>query len=188
MKKLIKLIFVYIITLFILAETIILLEFDKHEISALTQQNVTLQQDIAELQHVIDEYRQVVTGLTEAIEQERQEVEKADRGAEGECRIMTVTAYDLSVESCGKAPGHPEYGITASGARVKEWYTVAAGSELPFGTQIYIPYFAEMPNNGVFVVQDRGGSIKDDCIDVYIADNAACWEFGRRELEVWVMD
>jgi len=40
----------------------------------------------------------------------------------------------------------------------------------------------------VFTVQDRGSAVKDNCIDVYIAENAACWKFGRQRLEVWVME
>jgi 3D (Asp-Asp-Asp) domain-containing protein len=101
---------------------------------------------------------------------------------------MEVTAYDLSYESCGKLPNHPEYGITASGEPVKEWYTVAAGKELKFGTRVYIPYFADKPNGGVFVVQDRGGGVGNGQLDVYIEDNASCMEFGRRKLEVWVIE
>ena len=134
-----------------------------------------------------------ISSLSAEISSLRQDMErkadKADRGGErGTRRMMTVTAYDLSVESCGKLPSHPEYGITASGERVREWYTVAAGPELPFGTQVYIPYFADKPNKGIFTVQDRGSAVKNGCIDVYIADNATCWEFGRQRLEVWVME
>jgi 3D (Asp-Asp-Asp) domain-containing protein len=141
----------------------------------------------------IEQYKTQINSLSAEISSLRQEVEhkqdKADRGGErGTRRMMSVTAYDLSVESCGKLPSHPEYSITASGERVKEWYTVAAGPELPFGTQIFIPYFADKPNKGIFTVQDRGSAVKDGCIDVYIADNAECWEFGRQKLEVWVME
>jgi len=145
----------------------------------LSQENANLSAQLTDLSAQLDIMQQQLD----------RKQDKTDRGGErGTKRIMEVTAYDLSYKSCGKLPNHPEYGITASGERVKEWYTVAAGPELPFGTQIFIPYFAEMPNNGVFTVQDRGGSIKDGCIDVFIADNTACMEFGRRELEVWILE
>jgi hypothetical protein len=65
------------------------------ENAALTQQNTTLQKSMAELQHVIDEYRQVVTGLTEAIERDRQEVEKVDRGSDIVRYNLTDTERDL---------------------------------------------------------------------------------------------
>jgi 3D (Asp-Asp-Asp) domain-containing protein len=125
-----------------------------------------------------------ISALQAQLEQKQ---DKSDRSGErGTRRIMEVTAYWEG--SCGKAPDDPEYGITASGEYVQEWYTVAAGPELPFGAQIYIPYFAEMPNNGVFTVADRGGSIKDGCIDVYMKDYASCMEFGRQWLEVWLVE
>jgi len=145
-----------------------------------------LEQDNAELSAQISSLSAEISSLRQDMERK---ADKADRGGErGTRRMMTVTAYDLSVESCGKLPSHPEYGITASGERVREWYTVAAGPELPFGTQVYIPYFADKPNKGIFTVQDRGSAVKNGCIDVYIADNATCWEFGRQRLEVWVME
>jgi 3D (Asp-Asp-Asp) domain-containing protein len=117
----------------------------------------------------------------------RQVPVKHNRGGERITKqTMTVTAYNA--DCCGKSPDHPAYGITASGAKVQEWCTVAAGKGIPFGTKIYIPYFADKPNKGVFVVQDRGGMIKDDCIDVYIKNIDQCWEFGRQELEVWILN
>lgn len=101
---------------------------------------------------------------------------------------MKVTAYDLSFQSCRKNPDHPEYGITASGTRVKEWHTIAAGPELPFGTQVFIPYFQDKPNKGIFVVEDRGSAITNGCIDIYMPDYDDCMEFGVRELDVFILD
>ncbi|MCX7773376.1 MAG: 3D domain-containing protein [Clostridia bacterium] len=110
----------------------------------------------------------------------------------GERKIRSVTmrvkAYDLSYASCKKLPSHPEYGITASGSRVKEWYTVAAGPGIPFGTRIYIPYFKDKPNGGVFVVQDRGNAVKDNCLDVFMQSHKACMQFGVRNLEIYILD
>lgn len=103
--------------------------------------------------------------------------------------IASVTMYTLDpAETGGKYPGDPGYGITASGNYVQEWYTVAAGPGIPFGTRIYIPYFADYPNGGVFVVQDRGGAIGDYNIDVYVYDKATALNFGRQSLEVQILD
>lgn len=126
--------------------------------------------------------------LSSKVESNRNELDnKISRGS-ADVRRMRVTAYDLSVESCGKLPSHLLYGITASGERVREWYTVAAGPELPFGTKVYIPYFRDYPNKGLFIVQDRGGAIKRNCIDVYISDWYACREFGVKQLEVYILE
>lgn len=125
--------------------------------------------------------------LSSKVESNRKELDnKISRGS-ADVRRMRVTAYDLSVKSCGKLPNHPLYGITASGEPVKEWYTVAAGPELPFGTKVYISYFREYPNKGIFVVKDRGSAIKQNCIDVYIADGNACREFGVKMLDIYVL-
>lgn len=102
--------------------------------------------------------------------------------------IASVTMYTLDPAECGKYPGDPGYGITASGNYVQDWYTVAAGPGIPFGTRIYIPYFADYPNGGVFVVQDRGGAIGDYNIDVYVSDKATALNFGRQSLEVQILD
>ena len=70
--------------------------------------------------------------------------------------VVTLNASAYTASTCGKAAGSKGYGITASGARASAWYTVAAGKGYPLGTIIYIPYFANKPNGGWFVVQDRG--------------------------------
>jgi len=100
---------------------------------------------------------------------------------------MKVTAYDLSYESCQKYPSSPSYGITASGEKVREWRTIAAGRRIPFGTKIYIPYFKDYPNEGIFITEDRGGAIKNNCIDVYMKNNSDAMDFGVRKLEVYIL-
>ena len=104
--------------------------------------------------------------------------DKPNRGG-GRGRMMEVTAYWEG--SCGKAPDDPLYGITASGEYVQEGF-IAAGPELAIGTKVYIPYFDK-----TFTVMDRGGMIDNGCIDVYVEGYASCMKFGRRELEVWLL-
>ena len=66
------------------------------------------------------------------------------------------------------------------------WYTVAAGKGYPIGTIIYIPYFKNQPNGGWFVVQDRGGAISNNKIDIYMNTYNECISFGRRNLECYI--
>jgi 3D (Asp-Asp-Asp) domain-containing protein len=111
---------------------------------------------------------------------------------------MVVTAYHES--ECGKSPDHPEYGITFSGEPVREWYTVAAAPMFAIGTVLFIPHFADKPNNGIFVVKDRGKSIVDKfshpsrpeleglpCVDVYMSNLDEVEKFGGKRLEVYVL-
>lgn len=100
-----------------------------------------------------------------------------------EYEIYEVTAYTANFESTGKHPDHPEYGITASGARVQENHTIACGKDLAFGTQVYIPYF-----DNVFTCEDRGGAITTGKIDVYMESLDDALSFGRRQLEVQILD
>ena len=101
-------------------------------------------------------------------------------------QIVTLNASAYYAGSCDKAPGSPGYGITASGAYATAWCTVAAGRGYPLGTIIYIPYFANMPNGGWFVVQDRGGAIANNKLDIYMNTYNECIQFGRRNLECYV--
>ena len=102
--------------------------------------------------------------------------------------VRTLNASAYTASTCGKAPGSPGYGITASGARASSWYTVAAGSGYKLGTVIYIPYFKNKPNGGWFVVQDRGGAISNYKLDVYMGTYSECISFGRRNLECYIYE
>ena len=87
-----------------------------------------------------------------------------------------ITYYCACKQCCGK-----EDGITASGAKVQEGVTVAADtSKLPFGTKIYI--------NGIGwrTVQDRGGAIKGNRLDIYIASHNDPKPYNVQNLDVWV--
>lgn len=94
---------------------------------------------------------------------------------------MTVTKYTAGVESTGKAPGSPGYGITASGEQAKHGVTCAAGDSFPFGTVFLIE------GHGFYVKHDTGGAIEDDCLDLFEDDLHAAIKFGRRKLNVWVI-
>lgn len=102
--------------------------------------------------------------------------------------VKTLNASAYTASTCGKAPGSSGYGRTSSGAMASSWYTVAAGSGYKLGTVIYIPYFANKPNGGWFVVQDRGGAISNNRVDVYMNTYNECISFGRRNLECYIYE
>lgn len=106
------------------------------------------------------------------------------QGMQGTAVTLNASAYTAS--TCGKAVGSPGYGITSCGAAAKSYYTVAAGSAYPIGTVVYIPYFKNAPNGGWFVVQDRGGAISNNRIDIYFDTVGECVQFGRRNLECYI--
>lgn len=91
-----------------------------------------------------------------------------------------ITYYTAGVESTGKYPGDPEYGITASGTNVKEGQTVAADwSVLEPGSRIYIDGI------GIRTVEDTGGLIQGQAIDVYVEDVETARQGGRHTADVW---
>lgn len=101
-------------------------------------------------------------------------------------KVVTLNASAYTASTCGKLPGSSGYGITSSGARASAWCTLAAGRAYPIGTIIYIPYFANKPNGGWFVVQDRGGAISNNKLDIYMDTYNECISFGRRNLECYI--
>lgn len=109
---------------------------------------------------------------------------KMVEGINPQVKKLNTSAYTAS--TCGKSPESSNYGMTSSGEKAKAWYTVAAGSAYPIGTIIYVPYFSSQPNGGWFVVQDRGGSISDNKLDIYMNTYSECVSFGRRNLECYI--
>lgn len=94
---------------------------------------------------------------------------------------FNTSAYCACKKCCGKTNA-----ITSSGSKASSWYTLAAGKGLPIGTIIYIPYFKDKPNGGWFVVQDRGGAISNNRLDVYMGTHSGALQFGRKNLECYV--
>lgn len=95
----------------------------------------------------------------------------------------TLTAYTAGIESTGKTPDHPAYGITSSGASVKENHTIACPKNLEFGTKVYIPSL-----NTIYTCEDRGGAIKGNRLDIYIENLDDAYTFGvKKDVEVYIL-
>ncbi len=111
-------------------------------------------------------------------------------------RAMTVTAYCDCKKCCGWKRtwyGKPVYaygsnrgkrkhvGVTASGTDAKVGTLAADTSRYPFGTMMYIPGY------GYGRVEDRGGAIKGDHIDLFFKSHQEALEWGRqqRQVRVW---
>ncbi|KAA0545372.1 hypothetical protein FZW96_18565 [Bacillus sp. BGMRC 2118] len=98
---------------------------------------------------------------------------------------VTATGYTAGVESTGKSPDHPSYGITYSGVKVKRdlYSTIAADkSVFPIGTILFIPGY------GFGVVADTGGAIKGNKLDLYYDTVQEVYEkWGKKQVEVYVI-
>ncbi|MEN2768347.1 3D domain-containing protein [Ornithinibacillus xuwenensis] len=98
---------------------------------------------------------------------------------------VVATGYTAGIESTGKTPDHPQYGITYSGVQVKRdlYSTIAADLDVfPIGTIMWIPDY------GFGVVADKGGAINGNKIDLYFDSVEDVYsEWGKREVEVYII-
>ena len=90
-------------------------------------------------------------------------------------KVYKVTAYC----SCSKCCGSHANGYTASGTRATAGRTVAAPSNLAFGTQLNI-------NGKTYVVEDRGGAITGNRIDIYVGSHSEALAWGVKYLPVQI--
>jgi 3D (Asp-Asp-Asp) domain-containing protein len=95
---------------------------------------------------------------------------------------MVVTAYC----PCSKCCGENAAGITASGKLISHnnGRFVAADSSLKFGTKLLIPGY----ETSAVEVLDRGGAIKGNRIDVFYPTHQQALEWGRRTVNVTILD
>lgn len=101
----------------------------------------------------------------------------ANTASSSTVKIYKVTAYC----KCAKCCGSHANGYTAAGTKASAGRTVAAPSNLPFGTKLNI-------NGKTYVVEDRGGAIKGNRIDVYVNSHSEALAWGVRYLPVEVIN
>ncbi len=100
----------------------------------------------------------------------------ASTGASAGGATYKVTAYCSCAKCCGKTNGR-----TASGTRATPGRTVAASGKFAFGTKLNI-------GGNTYVVEDRGGAISGNRIDIYVGSHAEALRWGVRYLPVDVIN
>lgn len=119
------------------------------------------------------------------VENEVQPLEEAFDWSQYPIKKVVATGYTAGEESTGKQPGHPSYGITYSGVKVKRdlYSTVAADPGVfPIGTILFIPGY------GYGIVADTGSAIKGNKLDLYydtVDEVYSNW--GKRTLDVHII-
>jgi uncharacterized protein YabE (DUF348 family) len=101
---------------------------------------------------------------------------------------MSASAYDLSYQSTGKRVGDRGYGVTASGMRVKRGVVAVDTRVIPLGTRLYIESSDGKYIYGNAVAADTGGAIKGNKIDLFMETNSECRAFGRRSVNVYILE
>lgn len=124
--------------------------------------------DMSDVPHIQEEPVVIQGDIIETVVEEKKDGLKE----------LNVSAYCACEQCCGKTDG-----ITASNKKAQQWHTVAAGKTYKFGTKIYISALENTPSGGWFVVEDRGGKIDDNHLDVYFENHQEAQQFGRHNYE-----
>ena len=105
------------------------------------------------------------------------------------CIEMRASAYDNSYASTGKSPGHPGYGITASGMRTRPGVVAVDPRVIPLGSRLYIESMQNgVPSYGRAVAADTGGAIKGNKIDLFFKTSREVNNWGVRKVKVYVLE
>ena len=115
---------------------------------------------------------QIVTSRASSLPRTSTEVASVPEGA----TTYKITAYCPCSKCCGKATGR-----TASGTQATAGRTVAASSKFAFGTKLNI-------NGHVYTVEDRGGAINGNKIDIFVNSHSEALQWGVRYLPVSVVE
>lgn len=90
--------------------------------------------------------------------------------------IMEATAYTKSIEE------GTHRGITKSGTQVSRGTVAIDPRIIPLGTKIYVEGY------GHAECLDTGGAIKGNRIDLYMDSREECFEFGRKNVKVYIIE
>ncbi|MBP8130281.1 MAG: 3D domain-containing protein [Candidatus Hydrogenedentes bacterium] len=119
------------------------------------------------------------------------------RGASAFERVLLTTGYCKCKQCCGwkrnwrfkavvaqgRDKGKPKrVGVTASGTKARPGTIAADTSVYPFGTVMFIPGY------GYGRVEDRGGAIKGEHIDLFFKKHKQALAWGRQDkrVKVWL--
>lgn len=102
--------------------------------------------------------------------------DSATHSSGGSTKIFKITAYCACSKCCGKSTGY-----TSSGAKARAGHTVAASSQYSFGTKMII-------NGKEYTVEDRGGAISGNRIDIFMNSHSEALAWGVRYLPVEVVN
>ena len=94
----------------------------------------------------------------------------------GDTVTCKITAYCSCSKCCGKSNG-----ITAAGTVATAGRTVAASSKYPIGTKLNI-------GGHIYTVEDRGGAITGNKIDIFVNSHSEALAWGVRYLPVSVAE
>lgn len=101
---------------------------------------------------------------------------ETSRGAMRYTSVMVMEASAYLPTDGGGA------GITATGIPARHGVVAVDPDVIPLGTRVYIPGY------GIAIAADTGGMIEGDMIDLCMEDYDDAIRFGRRDIDVYILD
>jgi len=102
---------------------------------------------------------------------------------------MKATAYTASLKDTGKAPGHPLFGITATGMKARKGVVAVDPKVIPLHTKLYVEILdPNTPDYGFCIAGDVGGAIKGNKIDLYYDSQEYVDRFGVKKVRVYILN
>lgn len=187
MKKLLPAIIIALLTI------VAAMFYVDHANNVELQKKQEAEQQLTEIRQQLEEVNTQMNSTEERLKRVETEVSRSA----ARTMHMEITAYDLSVESCGKAPGTYGYGITATGVSLAGQTLESARAiavdpnVIPLGSRVRIKF--DNPNlkhlNGIYRAVDTGGGIKGNRIDLFMGEGSydACIAFGRQTARVEIL-
>jgi len=101
---------------------------------------------------------------------------------------MKATAYTASLKDTGKAPGHPLFGVTATGIKAKKGVIAVDPKVIPLYTRVYVEIAGKTEDYGYAIAADVGGAIKGNKIDLYYDSQDFVDRFGVKNVKVYIIE
>jgi len=110
--------------------------------------------------------------------------------------IMQATAYDLSIQCCGKSYSNPSRGKTTDGYNLtnkhhsETW--VVSSNKFPMGTKLQLEFpESHKQYNGIYICRDTG-NFDENVLDIYLGDfgekvSKETINFGRVDVRVEII-
>ena len=99
-----------------------------------------------------------------------------DRDSIRASRVLTMRATAYTYGENGSWGN-----VTATGETVRHGYVAVDPSVIPLGTRLYVEGY------GYCIAKDTGGSIKGNRIDLFFGTKSECYNFGVRNVKVYVL-
>lgn len=91
----------------------------------------------------------------------------------------------------GKATAYYSGTTCSTGVHVKPGYVAVNPRQIPYGTKMYIVSSDGKYVYGYAIAADTGGFARNGSgtvVDLFMWSEAACWQFGRRNVEIYILD